>query len=117
MAKAKTSKPDSSTTKLTGSAPFDKLYWFRIGLGVLAGLLANQIFSPSGAPSAVIDYFDGILFAMIIYFASFYVARYGWYRKIDKTDLTKLYTTGIGGFVMVFLFTWILLFTVVLGVA
>ena len=76
-----------------------------MAFGALAGFLANWAFSPT------LDYFDGILLAMIFYLGSYYFARYVWYRDIDRQNYSKLYTTGIGVFIMLFLFTWILLFT------
>jgi len=94
--------------KLSTSSPFDKLYWLRVGFGALAGFLANLIFSPT------LDYTDGILVGVIVYFVSYYVARYGLYRSIERKDYGKLYSTGIGVFAMIFLFTWILLYTLLL---
>ena len=93
--------------KVSASSPFDKLYWLRVGFGVVAGLLANLLFSPT------LDYADGILVGVIVYLVSYYVARYGWYRSLERKDIGKIYTTGVGIFAMVFLFTWILLFTLV----
>ncbi len=54
---------------------------------------------------------NGATVAMGFYIASFYVARYAMYRKLGREYLTKFYTTGIGAFIMIFLFTWIALFT------
>lgn len=90
---------------MSAPSPFDKLYWLRVGFGALAGFLANWLFSPT------LDYIDGILVGLIVYLLSYYVARYGWYRSLERKDMGKLYTTGVGIFVMIFLFTWILLFT------
>jgi hypothetical protein len=108
LAKAKTSKPESSTTKVSATTPFDKLYWLRIGLGALGGFLAKTIFTPSLTQA---DYVDGALLGFIVYFASYYIARFAWYRHLEQANLSKLYTTGIGGFIMIFLFTWMLCFT------
>ncbi len=83
--------------------PFDKLYWLRIGLGALAGLAADLVFG--------VDYANGILIGVILYLASYYVARYFWFKKLERAYLGKIYSTGIGGYATIFLFTWILLFT------
>ncbi|MGD0319246.1 MAG: hypothetical protein ABSB56_06095 [Nitrososphaerales archaeon] len=101
---AKTSKPASSVTKVTAPLPFDKLYWLRIGLGVLGGLAADRVFAPG-------DYVDGLLIGVIFYLASYYVARYVWFKDLARENLSKIYSTGIGSYVLAFLFTWILLFT------
>jgi hypothetical protein len=84
--------------------PFDKLYWLRIGLGVLGGLAAYRVFG--------LDYIDGILVGVIFYLASYYLARYLWFKELGRDQLGKIYSTGIGGYAMTFLFTWILLFTI-----
>jgi hypothetical protein len=82
---------------------FDKLYWLRIGLAAVAGFTA-QMFVPT-------DYTTGLTIGIAVYLASYYVARFTWYKGLDNKSQGKVYTTGIGGFVMVFLFTWILLYT------
>jgi uncharacterized membrane protein YeaQ/YmgE (transglycosylase-associated protein family) len=107
LAKAKTSRPDSSATKAGSAVPFDKLYWIRIGFGAIAGILADWV-SGLDASNAL---WNGITVGLGFYLASYYLARYGVYRKSDGGNFSKFYTTGIGGFIMVFLFTWILLFT------
>jgi len=72
-------------------------------MAVLGGLTAYQVFGT--------DYLNGVLVAVIFYLASYYLARYIWFRELNRDDVGKIYSTGIGGFVLVFLFTWILLFT------
>ena len=72
-------------------------------MGVVAGLLAELL---TGA-----DYLNGISVGILIYLVSYYVARYLWYRGLDRRFQGKVYTTGLGGYVGLFLFTWILLFT------
>ena len=99
----KTSKPDSSKAKPLPSQAFDKLYWLRMVLGVVAGILADQVFLG--------DLYNGILIAVMVYLASFYIAKYGWYKGISTQYTTKLYTTGLLGYVGFFLLSWILIFT------
>jgi len=107
LSKTKTSKPESSGTKAAPPVLFDKLYWIRIVFGAVAGGLANWIsgLDPNNSLS------DGVVIAIGFYLISFYLARYGLYRKAGKESLSKFYTTGIGAYVMLFLFTWVLLFT------
>jgi hypothetical protein len=99
----KTSKPESSATKAVVPPPFDKLYWLRIGLGVAAGFLAEEI---TGA-----DYFNGISLGILVYLISYYFARFVWYKGLARQFQGKIYSTGLAGFVGLFLFTWILMFT------
>ncbi len=86
---------------------FDKLYWIRIGFGAIAGVLADWV---SGLDTSQ-ALWNGLTVAIGFYLASYYIARYALYRRTGKEYFSKFYTTAIGGYVMVFLFTWILLFT------
>lgn len=81
----------------------DKVYWMRVSLGVVAGTVANFLFHA--------DYLDGILIGILFYLASYYIGRYLWFKSITPENLTKLYTQGLGSYIMLFLFTWLLLFT------
>ncbi len=83
---------------------FDKLYWLRSGLAAVGGLLAAFLV---GA-----NYFDGISLGILMYLISYYIPLFTWYRGQPREVQGKVYTTGIGTFVLVFLFSWILLFTV-----
>ena len=73
-------------------------------------MLAYALFSHT--PVDMNNTTNGILVAVIVYLLTYYLARYAWYRKLSTEYLSKLYTTGIGGYIMLFVFTWILLFTV-----
>ncbi|MGD0396664.1 MAG: hypothetical protein ABSB26_07125 [Nitrososphaerales archaeon] len=75
-------------------------------MGVLGGLTAERVFAPG-------DYVDGLLIGVIFYLVSYYIARYVWFKDLARQSLGKLYSTGIGGYVLTFLFTWILLFTLI----
>jgi hypothetical protein len=79
-------------------------------LGAVAGVFAAWV---SGLDAAN-AFWNGITIGLALYVVSFYLARYAFYRRLGKEYFNKIYTTGIGGFVMIFLFTWILLFTLAL---
>ena len=85
---------------------FDKLYWSRLGLAAVAGVLA-QVLVGNNQP----DWTSGVSIGILFYLISYYVARFTWYKKLGREGQGKIYTTGIGGFIMVFLFTWMLFFT------
>lgn len=84
-------------------AGFEKLYWSRFGFGILGGYAAEKVFGT--------DLLNGISLMILFYLFTFYIARYGLYRKVAKENVTKLYTTGIGTYVIVFLWFWVLFFT------
>lgn len=69
---------------------------------MLAGVL-TATFSP--------DYITGVTIGIAIYLATYYFARFVMYRTVGREGQGKIYTTGVGSFAMVFLFTWMLLFT------
>jgi hypothetical protein len=85
---------------------FDKLYWLRIALGLLGGVSSFYLNQLGGDFSLL----PATIF-MLLYLASFYVARYTWLKDIKPEDTSKLFFNGLGGFIFLFLFTWILLFT------
>jgi hypothetical protein len=103
LSKAKTSKPESSAMKAQVPPSFDKLYWLRLGLAAVAGLIAAALVG--------LDFTSGISLGIAMYLVSFYLARYTWYRRTGSEFIGKIYTTGVGSFILVFLFTWMLLFT------
>ena len=103
----------------------DKIYWFRAGLGALGGTLSElltgckvSITSP-GAGACLNglkpDYSTGILLGLFLFLASYYLLRATLGKKFDKDQQRKIYTTGIGTYALLFLFSWVLLFT--LGVS
>jgi hypothetical protein len=84
------------------------LAWIRVGLGALSGFLAG--FLPFGNPGVLYstNSYADIYFAVFIYIASYYLAKYGLRIRLPYKDRNKLITQGIGGFIMIFLFIWIL---------
>lgn len=82
---------------------FDKIFWFRSGLGAVTGIAAQSLFGP--------DYYNGVVLGLLIYLVSYYLARFVWGRNVTRQEMAKLYTSGLGTFVMLFLFFWLLLFT------
>ncbi|MGA2665997.1 MAG: hypothetical protein ABSF83_13745 [Nitrososphaerales archaeon] len=81
----------------------DKIFWLRAGLGAIAGVLADALF---GA-----DDLSAILFVVLVYLASYYLVRNVWGSQFKEDEMNKLYTAGIGSFVLLFIFFYIFLFT------
>ncbi len=82
----------------------DKVFWIRIGLGILAGILAAEIGDPMDV-SGRIGFGFGIMIVMFI--ISYGVAR-SLRIPILPTDKKKLLTTGYGSYFLMFIFSWIL---------
>ena len=72
-------------------------------MGVVAGLLAAEI------PGT--DIYNGISLGILVYLISYYLARYVWFKGVDRQFQSKIYTTGLAVYIGLFVFTWILLFT------
>jgi hypothetical protein len=104
--------PDNSTTGghrpevPSTPRPFDKLYWLRFGCGIVSGVAADYIWK---LPQ--IGWYNAITVALLAYLLTYYGARYTWYRKLEASKQGKIFTTGVGSFVMLFIFTWVLLAT------
>ncbi len=84
--------------------PLNVIFWIRAGLGTFTGLLAGLLGFTSDNPAAGL----GALLAISMYLLSVFVVRGLYLTSIEAKDRRKLLTTGIGTFIMLFLFTWIL---------
>jgi hypothetical protein len=103
----------------------DKIYWLRAGLGMLGGALAEfitgckVILAPPNAGACAgglrPDYTTGITLGIFLFLGSYYLLNATIGSRFNKDQRTKLYTTGVGTYTLLYLFTWILLYT--LGVA
>jgi len=87
----------------------DKLFWLRVGLGVLAGSL-SAIIGTDQAESLRVGLGFGI---MIILFIVSYVIAKSMRIPIAITDKKKLITTGYGSYFLMFIFCWILVNTLI----
>lgn len=76
----------------------------RIGFGILAGILAGALGYLSSNPGA----YRGVGIGFMIYFLSYIVAKFSFGRSLPPSDYRKMVTTGLGGYVFMFLFMWIL---------
>jgi uncharacterized membrane protein len=85
------------------------LHWTRVGLGGLSGLIAGVLgFLSTTTTLAGTNAYYGFYVAAIVYIISYYLARYMIVKDIPQKDRNKLFTQGIGSFIMMFLFVWIL---------
>jgi hypothetical protein len=81
----------------------DRIFWLRAGLAALTGLVVDYLFGK--------DYTSGLLLGAIVFMGSYYLVRLIWGKKIKPEQSSKLITTAIGTYIMIFLFVWILCFT------
>lgn len=81
----------------------DRIFWLRAALGAGVGALSQLLFDN--------DYQSGILLVIIVYLGSYYLVKQLWGGKMKPEDSRKLITTGMPSYILLFLFVWILLFT------
>ena len=103
------------------SADLTTIFWLRVGLGAVGGTLSELLsgckvnLTPPNAGvcvgGAVPDYSTGILLALFIFMGSYYFLKYTIGKKFPKDMQGKIYTTGVGSFALLYIFTWVLLYT------
>ena len=87
----------------------DRLFWIRIGLAAIGGTIATFLFEPIEGEERR---WASIIFMIIIFIVSAVIGK-GMKIGLPPSDRKKLITTGIGTFVFVYLFMWILSYTLV----
>jgi hypothetical protein len=99
--------------------PLEKVYWLRLALGAIAGLLcicygvATSSISNTAFSSNVV--FNGASIAILTYLVSYYAIKAKFKTGVAKPQ--KLVTTGIGVYLLSWLVFWILLYTIIAGQA
>lgn len=99
----------SQTEESKVKGGLDKLFWLRVGMGVLAGSLSAIIGNDQVESTRMVLGF-GI---MIILFAGSYVIAKSMRIPIPISDKKKLITTGYGSYFLMFIFCWILVNTLI----
>ena len=93
----------SATKKLT-----DRLFWMRVVFSVVGGIIATFAFED------IVDVeekrWTSIGFMIMLFIATAIIAK-SW--KIRIQNRKKYVTTGIGSFVFLYLFVWIVSYTIV----
>lgn len=110
---AKDSPPEvpspTQTDESRVKSGLDKVFWMRVGLGLLAGTLSAEIGLPLDVSSRI-----GLGFGiMIILFIISYVVAKAMRVPILPSDKRKLVTTGYGSYFLMFIFSWILVNTLI----
>ena len=87
----------------------DRLFWVRIGLAAIGGTVATFLFEPIEGEERR---WASIIFMIIIFIVSAVIGK-GMKIGLPPSDRKKLVTTGIGTYVFVYLFMWILSYTLI----
>ena len=87
----------------------NKLFWFRIILAVIGGIAATFIFDSIEGEDRR---WASIAFMIILFIVSIGIGK-GMKMQLPRSDRKKLVTTAIGSFVFLYLFSWIVSYTLV----
>ena len=88
--------------------PLDKLFWIRVGFGVLAGVIAAQIGNSIDVSSRP---FLGLAVMVVLFMITHGIAK-AMRIPLLPIEKKKLVMTGIGSYFFMFIFTWILANTI-----
>ena len=90
----------------------NKLFWLRVGFAVMAGTAATFLFND------IVDMeekrWTSIGFMIIVFIITIIIAK-GMKMQLPSSDRKKIVTQGIGSYIFIYLFTWVLTNTIVYG--
>jgi len=84
------------------------LFWLRIGLALIGGASATFLFE--GIEDTEEHRWATIIFMIVLFIITCFIAK-GMKINFPKSDRKKLVTTGIGSFIFMYLFAWIMTYT------
>ena len=84
------------------------LFWMRFALALIGGAAAEFLFD--GIADSEEKRWSSIIFMIGLFVATCFIAK-GMKIKFSKSDRKKLVTTGIGSYVFLYLFAWIMTHT------
>jgi multidrug transporter EmrE-like cation transporter len=87
----------------------DKLFWIRIGMAALGGVVATFLFESIEGEERR---WASIGFMIIVFIASAIIGK-SMKIGLPHSDRKKLVTTGMGTYIFLYLFMWILSYTLV----
>ena len=86
-----------------------KLFWLRIALAIICGIAATFMFEPyEGEERRWVS----IGFMITVFIVSVMIAK-GMDLRLPRSDRKKIVTEAIGSYIFLYLFTWILSYTIV----
>jgi len=86
----------------------NKLFWMRFAFALIGGAAAEFLFD--GIADSEEKRWLSITFMIVLFVVTCFIAK-GMKIKFSKSDRKKLVTTGIGSYVFLYLFAWIMTYT------
>ena len=99
--------PVSAAEKSEKDRKLNKLFWMRVALAIIAGTAATFIFEGIEGEDRR---WASIGFMIIIFFGTVIVAK-GMKMQLPSSDRKKVVTQAIGSYVFLYLFSWIVSYT------
>ena len=99
----------SESEKSEKDRKLNKLFWLRVALAVIAGTAATFIFEDIEGEERR---WTSIGFMIIVFIATIIVAK-GMKMQLPSSDRKKIVTQAIGSYIFLYLFTWIVTYTLV----
>ncbi len=84
------------------------LFWLRIGFALIGGAIATFLFE--GIEDSEERRWSSIIFMIVLFIVTCFIAK-GMKINFPKSDRKKLVTTGMGSFIFLYLFAWIMAYT------
>ena len=106
---SETTEPISQEEKTEKDKKLDKLFWLRVGFAVIAGTLATFLFEDIQGEERR---WASIVFMIIIFIVTIFIAK-SMKMQLPSSDRKKIITQGIGSYIFLYLFVWILTYTIV----
>lgn len=102
-------RPEAEPSETEYKKKLDVLFWLRVGLAVAGGVAATFVFdSVEGEERRWAS-----IGLMIIIFSVTIVIAKGMKMQLPSSDRKKLVTQGIGSYIFLYLFMWIVSYTLV----
>ena len=99
----------SQTGKSEKDKKLDKLFYLRVGFAVIAGTLATFLFENIQGEERR---WASIVFMIIVFIVTVFIAK-SMNMQLPSSDRKKIITQGIGSYIFLYLFVWILTYTIV----
>ena len=84
------------------------LFWLRFGFAIIGGAIATFLFEEIDGNEE--RRWSSIIFMIVLFIITCFIAK-GMKINFPKADRKKLVTTGMGSFVFLYLFAWIMTYT------
>jgi len=84
------------------------LFWMRFGFAIIGGAIATFLFEEIDGNEE--RRWSSIIFMIVLFIITCFIAK-GMKINFPKADRKKLVTTGMGSFIFLYLFAWIMTYT------